>query len=146
MIYNYSTLYIYDISIIPPSPCQLARMPPRSILLFSPAPLLLVSGSWLLLSLLLTPYILDETNGSFVGLKNVWERELENQAPQKECTNDLDKNRRLLQYVMFRRYGTKIGVPKSQEENKGSTSIPKTLFQNWYRLTKRGSHVWTPKE
>ena len=47
-------------------------MPGRGTLLLAPGPLLLVSGSWLLVSLLLTPYNLEEVRGEFKWPNKVW--------------------------------------------------------------------------
>ena len=97
---------------------------------------------WLLVSLLLISYILEKTEASFVGTKEIWRREVKNQTLEKDLKTDSDEKLNLLVHILYRRYG----IQKPQEENPENIKRTKTPFQNWCRLTKRGNQVSMSKK
>ena len=132
-------------------------------MLLAPGPLLLVSGSWLLVCLLITPYSLGEVRGGLKLPNKVWnvymgKRETKNQTLDVDMTTDTDDlNLRLLKYIISRKYGIRGGkeqcmdkpeedlkknllqnIMNTQEEDLKKTLVEKIKFRDWFRLTKRG--------
>ena len=129
-------------------------MPGRGTLLLAPGPLLLVSGSWLLVSLLLTPYNLEEVRGEFKWPNKVWnvymgKWETKIQTSKVDTTTNADEkvdttanadeqvdttanaddlNLRLLKYIISRKYGMMEG--RQQCLDKPEEFPKKNLLRN----------------
>ena len=133
-------------------------MPGRSTLLLAPGPLLLVSCSWLLVCLLLTPYTLGEVRGGLKSPNKVWnvymgKRETKNQILEVKQTADVDSktqkpkdslaqpprswrpiralydlNVRMIKYIISRKYGRRGG--QQQFVDKPEEDPKKNLLRN----------------